>query len=193
MTSAINTSGIDGDYPIHGRDNDSQGFRDNFTNTKTNLDTAKTEITDLNNKAILKGALTGGTLDNDMAGNIISNVVFKKEARTKYNFSSSQTGNVSINYTNGGYQTLTTSGPVTLTFSDWPSTGKYAELNVLVNVAATAHTVTLPAQVTKKIGTIAGLATRVFTAPTTGEYLFKFTTDDNGSNVVVEVLPITTI
>ena len=38
MTSAINPNNIDSAYPVAGQDNDSQGFRDNFTNIKTNFE-----------------------------------------------------------------------------------------------------------------------------------------------------------
>ena len=54
MSSNINPNNIDGTYPVAGQDNNSQGFRDNFTNTKTNFQYAETEITDLQNNAILK-------------------------------------------------------------------------------------------------------------------------------------------
>jgi hypothetical protein len=54
MTSAINPNNIDGAYPVAGQDNNSQGFRDNFTNTKTNFEYAASEITDLQNKASSK-------------------------------------------------------------------------------------------------------------------------------------------
>ena len=37
MASSINPSNVDGTYPVAGQDNDSQGFRDNFTNIKTIL------------------------------------------------------------------------------------------------------------------------------------------------------------
>ena len=47
MTSAINTNNIDVNYPIPGQDNDSQGFRDNFFNIRSGLDTASQEITNL--------------------------------------------------------------------------------------------------------------------------------------------------
>ncbi len=45
--STIDTTNIDDDYPVAGQDNDSQGFRNNFTNITTALDQAKTEITSL--------------------------------------------------------------------------------------------------------------------------------------------------
>jgi nitrogen fixation/metabolism regulation signal transduction histidine kinase len=45
MASFINPTNIDVTYPIAGQDNDTQGFRDNFSNIKNNLNTAKNEIT----------------------------------------------------------------------------------------------------------------------------------------------------
>ena len=68
MTSAINPNNIDSAYPVAGQDNDSQGFRDNFTNIKTNFEYAGSEITDLQNKVLLKAALTGSTLNNNLNG-----------------------------------------------------------------------------------------------------------------------------
>jgi hypothetical protein len=47
MASTINTGSIDTAFPIAGQDNDSQGFRDNFTNINDNFVTAKDEITAL--------------------------------------------------------------------------------------------------------------------------------------------------
>ena len=57
MASQINPNDIDGAYPVAGQDNNSQGFRDNFTNTKTNFQYAADEITDLQNNVLLKSAL----------------------------------------------------------------------------------------------------------------------------------------
>jgi len=44
MASLINPTNIDVTYPIAGQDNDTQGFRDNFSSIKNNLNTAKNEI-----------------------------------------------------------------------------------------------------------------------------------------------------
>ena len=54
MTSQVNPNNIDGTYPVAGQDNDSQGFRDNFTNIRNNLVYVKAEVEDLQNKAVLK-------------------------------------------------------------------------------------------------------------------------------------------
>ena len=47
MASTIISGTIDGAYPVAGVDNDTQGFRDNFTIIKTGLATAASEVTAL--------------------------------------------------------------------------------------------------------------------------------------------------
>jgi hypothetical protein len=71
MASNINPNNIDGSYPVAGQDNNSQGFRDNFTNIKVNFQYAEEEINDLEANSILKAALSGSTLDNNMNNNTI--------------------------------------------------------------------------------------------------------------------------
>ena len=70
--SNINSNSIDATFPVPGVNNSSQGFRDNFASIKNNLDTASNELTDLQNKVILKSALSGTSLDNNMANAVIS-------------------------------------------------------------------------------------------------------------------------
>ena len=41
MPSNINTTDIDIEFPVAGQDNDSQGFRDNFSILKNNFASAK--------------------------------------------------------------------------------------------------------------------------------------------------------
>lgn len=47
MTSNINYIAINENFPVAGQDNDTQVFRDNFDTIKTNFQSAKTEIEDL--------------------------------------------------------------------------------------------------------------------------------------------------
>jgi len=70
--SNINTNSIDATFPVPGVNNSSQGFRDNFASIKNNLGTAGTEITDLQNKVVLKSALNGTSIDNNMGNTVIS-------------------------------------------------------------------------------------------------------------------------
>jgi hypothetical protein len=83
MTSLINPNNIDGGYPVAGQDNNSQGFRDNFTNTKTNFQFAADEISQLQSYAVLKAALTGTVLDNNMNGSVLSNAQLQDMSLTR--------------------------------------------------------------------------------------------------------------
>jgi hypothetical protein len=88
MTSAINPNNIDGTYPVAGQDNNSQGFRDNFTNTKTNFEYAAEEISDLQSNVLLKAALAGTTLNNDMNDQLIYAGVIRDFGATRLSLGS---------------------------------------------------------------------------------------------------------
>lgn len=186
MASNINPNNIDGTYPVAGQDNNSQGFRDNFTNIKTNFQYAEDEITDLQNNAILKSALTGTTLDNDMLGSLVSNGVVADFGLTRVALGT-VSGSTTINYASGHYQTLTTSGSVSLAFSNFPPAGVAGIVSVQVTVASTAHTLTLPVAVSVNTQGIQGLntSTNVITFAATGTYTFQFITSDGGTTVTV--------
>jgi hypothetical protein len=192
MTSQINPNDIDGAYPVAGQDNNSQGFRDNFTNTKTNFQYAYNEITDLQNNVVLKAALTGTAVNNDMGGNSISDAVIRDFACTRVAIGT-VSGSQTVNYAAGHYQTLTTSGSVTLAFTNFPASGNQAFLIVRVTVASTAHTLTLPAAVgtsasaTSVLG-IQGISSNVITFNETGTYEFQFHTEDGGTSIYLSEL-----
>jgi len=184
MTSAINPNNIDGTYPIAGQDNNSQGFRDNFTNTKTNFEFAAEEITELQNKAIFKTALTGTILDNNMNGSILSNAQLQDMSETLVNLGT-LSGTVTVNYAAGSYQTVATNGAISLAFSNFPAAGAAGTVVVQINVANASHTLTLPAAVnTTKLG-IQGLSGNVITFASSGLYSFVFTTSDGGSSISI--------
>lgn len=185
MASSINTSNIDGSFPVAGQDNSSQGFRDNFTNIKTNFGYTKSEIEDLQTKAVLKGALTGTTLDNDMDGNIIYNVEMNQMGMTK-NGHGVVGGSTVINFEDGYYHTLTTSGSVTLGFQGWPTSGTYAELVIAITVTDVAHTLEFPVAVVYGLDSVPGISSQVVTFPSVGQYIFKVSTDDNGTSMRVQ-------
>ena len=189
MASNINANNVDGTFPIAGQDNDSQGFRDNFTNIKTNFSNAKTEIEDLQSKVILKSALTGTTLDNSGSGALIKDFELRDISETRV-AKGTTSGTVTLNYTEGGYQTATTSGSVTLAFSNFPASGKLGRVRFELTVASVAHTLTLPAAVSLGANSLHGIvpSTKVITFDATGTYIFEFTTDDSGTTVAVNDL-----
>lgn len=187
MTSNINPNNIDGTYPVAGQDNNSQGFRDNFTNTKSNFQYAADEITDLQSNAILKSALTGTTLDNDMLGSLIYNGVVSSFGATRAALSAT-TGSITIDYSLGHYQTIgTTTGSVSLAFSNFPATGTAGIVNVQITISSTSHTLTLPSAVSVNTQGIQGLntSTNVISFAATGTYTFQFTTSNGGITYTV--------
>lgn len=187
MTSAINPNNIDGTYPVAGQDNNSQGFRDNFTNTKTNFTYAAEEITDLQNKAVLKSALTGTTLNNDMQGSILSNAQLQDMSETRVAIGV-VSGSVTINYSAGSVQTLTTNGAISLGFSNFPAPGANGTVIVTVQVSNLAHTLTLPAAVSLGTRGIQGINGQVITFAELGTYSFSFSTSDGGSTIAIDDL-----
>jgi hypothetical protein len=184
MTSAINPNNIDGAYPVAGQDNDSQGFRDNFTNTKTNFEYAADEITDLQNKVVLKAALTGTVLNNDMAGSLLSNAQLQDMSETKVALGT-VSGSQTINYSAGPYYTLTTSGSISLAFSNFSVAGTVSRVRLQITVSNTAHTLTLPAAVTVGTSNVQGLVSNVITFGLTGTYEFEFETSDAGATISI--------
>lgn len=184
MTSAINPNNIDTAYPVAGQDNNTQGFRDNFTFIKNNFSAAASEITALQNTSAVKGSAAV----NDFAGGLIYNAKVQDLAATTVNLGS-VSGTVTINYAAGHYQQMSTSGSLTLAFSEssWPTSGQYGFVRLEITVNNTAHTVTLPGAVTINRQGIQGLntTTNVLSFAATGVYIFDFSTDDGGSTVVI--------
>ena len=184
MTSAINPNDIDGTYPVAGQDNNSQGFRDNFTNTKTNFQYAANEITDLQNKAVLKAALTGTTLDNNMAGSPLSSANISDFSALAAILGTTS-GTVTINYVAGHYQTVTTAASISLAFTNFPAAGNFGIVRVQITVTNTAYTVTLPAAVSVGTSNLQGYSSGVITFNRVGTYTYDFTTSDGGTTISV--------
>jgi hypothetical protein len=135
---------------------------------------------------VLKQALTGTTLDNDMLGSVLANATLEDMAYTRLalgSVSSSQT----INYAAAMFQTLTTTGSVSLAFSNFPPAGSTGVVNVQVTVTSVAHTLTLPAAVSINNQGIQGLntSTNTITFAATGTYGFEFATSDGGTTITV--------
>jgi hypothetical protein len=184
MTSQINPNNIDGTYPVAGQANNTQGFRDNFTSTKTNFQYAADEITDLQNKAVLKQALSGTTLDNNLNDNLIYAVKLQDVSYT-YVQNTATSGSIAIDYSTGQYQYLSTTGSISLSFSNWPISGTAGSIDLAINITSTAYTVTLPAAVSLGTSGIQGLSSNVITFAATGTYQFRFFTADGGTTVTV--------
>ena len=192
MTSSINPNTIDGTYPIAGQDNNSQGFRDNFTQTKVNFTYAAQEITDLQAKAVLKAALTGTTLDNDMGGSLLYDATIQDFAATRVDLGI-VSSTCTVNYASGHYQTVTIGGgSMTVAFTNFPASG-YQGWVILRVTTTIGDTMTLPAAVgagssSASVLGIQGIASNVITFKEAGTYEYQFHTDDGGSSIYISEL-----
>ena len=195
MTSAINTNGINVNYPVPGINNSSQGFRDNFSAIKTDLDTAATEITDLQNNVVLKSALNGATLNNDMANTAISNALTRGFRASTYNLGNAISGIVTVNASLGDVQYGTIAGNTTIQFTGWAPSGTQSNVQLQLAIANANAVISLPTQVS--IANSYGVTTienfsNVANIPTltvpygVNQMDFRFSSVDCGNTVVIE-------
>ena len=142
--SQINTNGINTNYPEPGTNNSSQGFRDNFSQIRTNLDTASNEITDLQNKVVVKTALDGTVLNNDMANTLISNASTSGFRATTYNLGNALSGTVLVDVNRADVQYGAVTGNLTLQFGGWAPTNTESNVVLRLAVANVDAVISLP-------------------------------------------------
>jgi hypothetical protein len=188
MASNINSADIDALYPIAGQDNDSQGFRDNFSTIKNSLSTAATEITALQNKTagVAASAIqeSGSVVGGDWNGYYIQDANFRANVEEVYvigNVSSNQ----NINWTNGHYQTVQAGNDITLTLTDWPASGKMGKMRLAITSDGSSRAVTIGATGMKNDGASGWTSTNstsvtVTATSTTNPQILEFWTTDAG-------------
>tara|TARA_B100000927_G_scaffold212878_1_gene173393 strand:- start:1031 stop:1636 length:606 start_codon:yes stop_codon:yes gene_type:complete len=199
MASNINDTGVNSNYPVAGQDNDSQGFRDNFTVISSNFVAAKAEIEALQTNSAVKNA------DNNFLGNSIINADFKNTTETAYVAGSTVNTSQNVNLDNGAYQEFTVGADITLTLANWSSTtAKTGKVRIHVKSdqaagSATNRTITFASNAgggTLKRNTNwpTNDNTAVIGAPGVGEeskyYAFEFVSYDSGATVWAEYLGI---
>ena len=189
MTSQINPYNINGQYPVAGQDNNSQGFRTNFTNTSTNLEYAAQEITALQTNAVLKAALAGVTLDNNMNGQLLYNALTQQITQAIFPYGPLVGSSQVISYTAGYLSTLTTDvtqPTTTISFSNLnviPS-GVLANWAVAITVTA-GQSVTFTGTYTNAQGIQGWVTGNTITFAVAGTYTFEFSTTNSGSTIAM--------
>jgi hypothetical protein len=184
MASSINYSSIDADYPIAGKDNDSQGFRDNFGYIKDSLQAAKGEIETLQ----LTTAKTNA--DNDFNSQKISQARFI-DCSEVVNQKNAITDTDTIIYSEGSVAIIQLSASAaTVTLSGFPSTLNAGRLRVhITSQANVSRTVTFQASA----GTIKKTSTTsnpVTVASATNHTVIDFWSYDGGSTVFMNLVGV---
>jgi len=193
MASNINPYNIDGTFPVAGQDNSSQGFRDNFTNTKNNFLFAQSEITDLQNKVLVTSALNGQTVNNDMAGTKLTRPQLSAWTQTLLD-NGAVTGALSLDFNQANFQKITAAGNISLSFINWPTsvgTGAlgYGVMRLWIVITNKNQTVTLPSSVNiadDSLSNYNGAGALAF--DTAGSYLFDISSIDGGTSYIIQDL-----
>jgi len=140
MASQIDTTGIDALYPRAGQNNDSQGFRDNFSGIVTNLNTAQSEITALQNETFRLDAT------NNFNGSLIVDSNMRIMTQVSYT-STIDNSTHDIDFTNGHYQKFTVNSNLpecTINFSNWPVSPRYSMLRLELESSAKVNMLFTP-------------------------------------------------
>ena len=190
MSSQITPNNINQNYPVAGVDNNSQGFRDNFTSIKNNFIVTKREIDDIMNKVIVKEQLTyGPALDNDFQGTTLSNIVVSSLGEVTNNLGTAN-GAITVDFVNGSYQTLTMNGSATLSFTNFPTGNARGEIRINVVNANVSHTLSFDDSISvyQNTNNLAGynFDNNSVTFNRTGTYDFVFSSVDEGANIFVQ-------
>jgi len=197
MTSQINTNGIDVNYPVPGQNNSSQGFRDNFAQIRTQLNTGANEITDLQSKVVVKAALNNSTLNNDMGNTLISNASTRGFRATTYNLGNALAGSVVVDVNRADVQFGALQGNVSLQFGNWAPTNTQSNVVLRLTFANNSPAyISLPnncvssnnnfgVTLLENYANVSGTAT--LSAPANANIIeLRFSTIDCGTTVTVE-------
>lgn len=176
-SASVYINRINVDYPQAGRDNDSQGLRDNFRNIFNAFSATNADIESLKLNAV---SLSGV---NDFGYNTIKQATLQSCVTKVVDYSpNAVSGNVYINYREGNYQKYSVrSGNSTFFIQNWPSTD-YAELRVVITPISTATTqINFGGNITQ-IGNI----NLPMVVNSTTSLIFDLWTDNGGNKVYIE-------
>jgi len=188
--SNINPQSIDGTYPIAGQDNNSQGFRDNFTNTVNNFTFAAAELTDLQQNAVLKASLGSvgqtGTPTNDLNYAFLTHAQLIGTVETKNQISEPGVGgDFEVDWESGHFQLVSIQTTCGMTFANWPSsTNVWSRLRLQIT-ATTLSNLTVSGTYIENLQNIQGAVGNVLTL-NTGIYQFDFSSYDAGAHVWIQ-------
>lgn len=191
MASLVNPSNINGNFPIAGQDNDSQGFRDNFTNIRNNFTFIKSEVEDLQAKAVLKSALTGTTLNNDFQGQKVRNLQVSNLTETMKDWGQFPGGDLQLDLAEGNVNKIFATPGTNITINsvirNWPSSLQYVRILLYVTIPDVTVTLTLPVNFTTDLSGIPGLrrtdGVPIIRYTDPGDYIYEITSVDSGTTV----------
>ena len=126
--SNINYTGINRNFPVAGQDNDTQVFKDNWDVIATSLQTAKEEIT------ILQDNVVRTDFDsNDFEKHVINNAVLQNVRDQKFD-GGAPSENITVDFENGPYQIYRFGADVEVDFLNFPGDPVFTDETVPIGV-----------------------------------------------------------
>jgi len=170
----INTS-----YPVPGVDNDTQGFRDNFSNIKNALTIASTELS----------YLQSNTAKLDENNDFNYNKIYRSTLLGTGYYSpniTSISSNTSVSFLQGSYQKFSIEDNLTFTVDNWPSNTILGQIRLEIYNAtsSTSKTVNFSGSLSKSIE-----LTLPFTLSTSSwnkPIIFDLWTSDGGTTIFID-------
>jgi len=125
---------INTNFPVAGEDNDSQGFRNNFSNIQNAFATTSDEITNLQIGSV---SLSG---TNDFGDNVIKRASFQDCSQVTNNLGLLTPGAITVDYTLGSYHygvAYANASNYTFTVANWSPSGKLGTIRIAVSTTST--------------------------------------------------------
>jgi hypothetical protein len=123
--SNIEIKNIDKNFPKAGQNNDTQGFRNNFSVISDNLEFAKNEIEDLQNNVLRSDG------DNDLNGNTVEDALLKNVSTFYYDIGN-KNSDFDVDYSKSQFQSFTATNDIVVRITNWPSGEKYSVISLAV-------------------------------------------------------------
>jgi hypothetical protein len=183
--SSITTINLNSDFPLAGQNNPSQGFRDNFTTIKQQLETAKLEITELSRyttKAMLKSAVGDQSLNNDLEFNQIIRAHMRSPVES-YHDHGTLSSAMKIDFYQGTVQFVRLSGTALVRFSNFPRGAFSARLTLLVETLQGTLELVFPSGAVENSYQKNIIVNNRLAFPGPGFYLLDFISFANGTKM----------
>jgi len=171
-------------YPIPGVDNDTQGFRDNFSSIKNALQATAQELSNLN---LNTSKLNTGENDYSYSARIYR-APLKAVGYTVGEADTLLDADDTVSFLSGHYHRFTVDGNVKLSVTDWPE-GLYSKvLFEIKNYNTASNSITFDAYGSTLKSEASLTLPHTLSTSTTTSHMFQLWTADRGRNVFVQFL-----
>lgn len=189
MSSRVNPNSINPNFPLPNQDNDSRGFRENFTSIRDNFIYLRDELDDLQSKVVLKAPLTNrSSVDNTFTSNLASLVNVGLQSDYYKYTTRTGAGTLLLDYAANNNYYITTADKINIQIQNWPGVGFIGHMRLWFNVTSSQHTVTFPQSVSLGTTVVQGWSGQTLSFRDAGVYCFNLYTADAGATVLIEDL-----